>query len=95
MTLDEIICAVVQRHGFGDSVIYLYGSQANGGARPDSDLDLGLLAGAPVPPMQLQLLREELELALSRDVDLLDLLRATSRWPPLLTPSAPCAFSSS
>ena len=78
VTLEDAICEVVQRHGFGDAVIYLYGSQAKGGARPGSDVDLGVLAGAPVPPLQLQLLREELELALCRDVDLLDLLRAST-----------------
>ena len=76
MTLDDSIRQVVQEHGFGDAVLYLYGSQASGEARPDSDVDLGLLAAAPVPPLALQALREELETALSRDVDLVDLLRA-------------------
>ena len=76
MALDDSVRAVVQEHGYGDAVVYLYGSHARGEARPQSDVDLALLAAAPIDALELQELREALAVSLSRDVDLVDLLRA-------------------
>ena len=58
------------------SAIYLFGSAASGGARPDSDLDLAVLGPRPLPPERMIRAREELAERLRRDVDLVDLVRA-------------------
>jgi predicted nucleotidyltransferase len=50
--------------------VYLFGSAATGSARPDSDIDLAVFAGRPLPRERLQ---EEAARALKRDVDLVDL----------------------
>ena len=58
-------------------VVYRFGSQAQGAARPESDVDLALLAKNQLDPTRLLALQQELAIILHRDVDLLD-LRATS-----------------
>ena len=56
--------------------MYLFGSLASGDARPDSDVDLAVLAPRPLPHDRLVRVREELAERLRRDVDLVDLARA-------------------
>lgn len=56
--------------------IYLFGSRAEGTARPDSDLDLGVLYASPQPLARTLALEEELERALDEKVDLVDVARA-------------------
>lgn len=58
--------------------VYRFGSTAAGVARRDSDVDLGLLARQPLDPAGRFELQEELALRLHRDVDLVDLRRAST-----------------
>ncbi len=53
--------------------LYRFGSQAQGTARPESDVDLAFLAQKALSPSARLALREELSLLLHRDVDLVDL----------------------
>ena len=54
--------------------IFLFGSRARGDAAPFSDIDIALLAAAPLPPDLLGRLRETLEEStLPVHVDLVDL----------------------
>lgn len=59
-------------------VAYLFGSLAGDATRPGSDVDLAVLAASPIPPVRLLEAREELEERLGRDVDLVDLARAST-----------------
>lgn len=59
-------------------LIVLYGSHARGDATPASDVDVAILAPRPLDPERVHATREALELALGRDVDLIDLLRAST-----------------
>ncbi len=56
---------------------YVFGSMARGEARASSDVDIGVVLDATMPPVDLAELAEKLEGALSRRVDLLDLDRAS------------------
>ncbi|MGA6828164.1 type VII toxin-antitoxin system MntA family adenylyltransferase antitoxin [Nitrospira sp. NS4] len=58
--------------------LYRFGSQAKGTARPDSDVDLALLARDPIPGMRRFELAQELAIQLHRDVDLVDLRSAST-----------------
>lgn len=58
--------------------IYLFGSQARGQARPSSDIDIAVLAHDPIPGEQLFQLAQDLALRLHREVDLVDLRRAST-----------------
>lgn len=58
--------------------LYRFGSQAKGTARPDSDIDLAVLAHAPIPNIRRFELAQELAVQLHRDVDLVDLRSAST-----------------
>jgi|CXWL01.1.fsa_nt_gi predicted nucleotidyltransferase len=58
--------------------LYRFGSQAKGTARPDSDMDLAVLARDPIPSMRRFELAQELATQLHRDVDLVDLRTAST-----------------
>ena len=58
--------------------IYSFGSQSRGVARPESDVDLAVLAFAPIPELRRFALAQELATALHRDVDLVDLRNAST-----------------
>jgi uncharacterized protein len=58
--------------------IYLFGSRATGTPTPDSDVDLAVLPEAPLADEVRWQLAQTLALALGRDVDLVDLTRASS-----------------
>lgn len=62
---------------FGLHALYLFGSRALGTSRPDSDVDLAALFARPVEPMEILGILPDLEIALGRAVDLVDLDRAS------------------
>jgi len=69
--------AILRREIPDLAAVYLFGSQATDEARPDSDVDLAVLAGSPLAPTCLLNIQETVANALMRDVDLID-LRAVS-----------------
>ncbi len=58
--------------------VFRYGSTAAGVDRPDSDVDLAVLASAPVPALTRFDLQERLASLLRRPVDLVDLKTAST-----------------
>ncbi len=68
-----LVAYLRRRLGDGLLAVYLYGSFAKGVACPDSDIDLALLAQAPLPPGVLAELASELMDLCGRAVDLVDL----------------------
>lgn len=58
--------------------LYCFGSAAAGVARPDSDVDLAVLAPASLDPLERWSLQEELAALVGRDVDLVDLRAAST-----------------
>ncbi len=61
----------------GLHAVYLYGSHAAGTARPDSDVDVAVLAARPLSALLRWQVQQTLAVRLGRDVDLVD-LRTTS-----------------
>lgn len=58
--------------------LYRFGSQTQGTARPNSDVDLAVLARDPIPNLRRFELAQELAIQLHRDVDLVDLRNAST-----------------
>lgn len=58
--------------------VYLFGSAATGELRPDSDLDIAVLADAPIDPVARFDLAQAIAAARNRDVDLIDLASASA-----------------
>lgn len=58
--------------------LYRFGSQAKGNVRPESDIDLAILARNPLPALRRFELAQELATRLHRDVDLVDLRTAST-----------------
>ncbi len=57
--------------------VYLFGSQATGQFRPNSDIDVAILPQEPLPPHVLPSLRQALEESnIVRQVDIVDLTTA-------------------
>jgi len=77
MSVPEII-ASLQATLPSLQAIYLFGSQATGTAGGDSDLDLAVLCGVRVDPLQIWNVGQTLASALDCDVDLVDLRAAST-----------------
>ena len=60
------------------SAVWLFGSEARGQARVDSDVDLAVLFSRPVSGDELLAARLDLEVLLGRGVDLVDLRTASA-----------------
>ncbi|MEX2400260.1 MAG: nucleotidyltransferase domain-containing protein [Rhodothermales bacterium] len=58
--------------------IYLFGSQAKGRVHRESDIDLAILAPEPVAPEDRLDVQEELSVRFRSDVDLVDLMSAST-----------------
>jgi predicted nucleotidyltransferase len=69
--IDQIVELLDRR--FGLDTLWLYGSEAQGTARPDSDVDLAALFRRRTEPLEVFDIRSDLEEILHRDVDLVDL----------------------
>lgn len=59
-------------------LIYLFGSQADGSATPASDIDIAVLRKKKMAPVARFDLEQTLAIALNQDVDLVDLLTAST-----------------
>jgi len=57
-------------------LIYLFGSQADGTARPDSDIDLAFKSRVKIDPVDCYRSAQEIAARVNRDVDLVDLDQA-------------------
>jgi predicted nucleotidyltransferase len=62
----------------GLRLLYLFGSQASGDARPDSDWDIAFLADGELDNVSRWHIAEELAAELGQDVDLVDLKGAST-----------------
>ena len=71
----EPICRVAELHPEVRAV-YIFGSQSRGVARPDSDVDLGVLYRSRQALSATLQLERELEQAVGRKIDLIDASRA-------------------
>lgn len=63
---------------FHPTLVYLFGSQATGNARATSDFDIAFLAPSPCDPLTVFDCSNHLALRLHRDVNLVDLDRAST-----------------
>jgi len=74
----SMLAEEIRRHIPHVRLIYLFGSHARGTSRPDSDVDLAMLAAGPLPPDLLWNIAQKLAIRLGRDIDLLDLGNAST-----------------
>jgi predicted nucleotidyltransferase len=74
----EQIGDLVREHVPGTLAAYVFGSFARGDARPESDVDLAVLPRAPLEALERWHAQERIAAALGTDVDLVDLLRAST-----------------
>jgi predicted nucleotidyltransferase len=59
-------------------LVYLFGSQADGSATPSSDMDIAVLPETKLEPIARFDLEQTLAIKLNQDVDLVDLLTAST-----------------
>ncbi len=78
-TLPEtLVVDIVAASQHSIQAVYLFGSVGRGQERPESDIDIAVLAAAPIDPRALEQLRATLEVRLRRDVHLVDLRAAST-----------------
>ncbi len=75
---DHDLAAAVRALVPGAVAVYLFGSRADGDQRPDSDLDLAVLAEGPLAPVALWDAAQSLAIRFDCDVDLVDLRTAST-----------------
>jgi len=79
VAMDDARATGIIREALPDVVaVYRFGSTIRGEERAESDVDLAVLASAPLDPVRRFELQEQLAVALRRDVDLVDLRRAST-----------------
>lgn len=77
--MDDARAIEVIREAVPDFVaVYRFGSTARGEERADSDVDLAVLTPRGLDPVARFALQEQLAITLRRDVDLVDLRRAST-----------------
>lgn len=59
-------------------LIYLFGSQANGSAHQNSDIDIAILLDKKIASVKRFDIQESLAIKLDKDIDLVDLLSAST-----------------
>lgn len=74
-TLQRLVTLLDRR--FGVDCLWVYGSEAAGRARPDSDLDVAVLFRKQPSAVEAAELRAEAEVSTGRPVDLVDLERVS------------------
>lgn len=77
MQLDAIV-EIIRRSVPGCVAIYLFGSRASGTATRSSDVDIAVLPPAPLGPEERWDLAQKLAEVLACDVDVVDLLHAST-----------------
>jgi predicted nucleotidyltransferase len=70
--------ALIEARVPGVQAVYLFGSRASGQEGPASDVDLAVLAPRPLDGWERFDLEQQIAATLSRDVDLVDLRRAST-----------------
>jgi len=74
-SIDRIVLLLDER--FGLDTLWLFGSEAQGRARADSDVDLAVLFRSRPTVLELLDAKADVALAIGREVDLVDLGRAS------------------
>jgi predicted nucleotidyltransferase len=74
-------------------VVYRFGSEAQGTARPGSDIDLAVLAQNRPAPNMLVKLQQDLAMILHREVDLIDLRAVSTVMQMQVLSTGECLFS--
>jgi predicted nucleotidyltransferase len=74
-------------------VVYRFGSEAQGTARPGSDIDLAVLARNRLAPNMLVGLQQDLAMILHREVDLIDLRAVSTVMQMQVLSTGECLFS--
>ncbi len=78
----------------GVIAVYQFGSQVTGKTHKESDLDLAVLASAPIPPVQCFDLAQELARVATCAVDVVDLRQASTVMRMQVISTGTCLFSS-
>ncbi len=77
--MNDNVLVELARQAIPDLIaLYRFGSQAKGRTRPESDVDLAVLAIRPISALRRFELAQELASQLHRDVDLVDLRTAST-----------------
>jgi predicted nucleotidyltransferase len=75
---DREVVSLLQTHVRDLQAVYRFGSSVANADRPDSDVDLAILAARPLAAVERFDIQERLAAALRRDVDLVDLRSAST-----------------
>ncbi|WP_409306259.1 type VII toxin-antitoxin system MntA family adenylyltransferase antitoxin [Pectobacterium sp. B1J-3] len=76
--MNDKIVAVLKKQLPDIKIIYLFGSRATGHAHKNSDVDIAIMAGHKLDPLVRWDLANQLTTELGHDVDLIDLLQAST-----------------